>query len=177
MEVRLLPRPPPRAWPNWQRLPAQTRHGRSSNLRARTAPMLERTSARFLNERPRVRIPPGLQSGPKQLGYLETNPDAFTRPPYARVSQPAEDAGSDPVCCRCKSCPWHERHEPNVFGYHYQWGGRGFDSRRARARSSVGERQTPSAKTMFVTLRRGGRRNGALLCIQRVAGSTPALST
>ena len=30
---------------------------------------------------------------------------------------------------------------------------------------------------MFVTLHRGGRRNGALLCIQRVAGSTPALST
>lgn len=26
----------------------------------------------------------------------------------ARVSQPAEDAGSDPVCCRCKSCPWHD---------------------------------------------------------------------
>ena len=104
--------------------------------------MLERTSARFLNERPRVRIPPGLQSGPKQLGYLETNPDAFTRPPFfARVSQPAEDAGSDPVCCRCKSCPWHERHEPNVFGYQYEWGGRGFESRRAKARSSVGERQ------------------------------------
>jgi hypothetical protein len=26
---------------------------------------------------------------------------------HARVSQPAEDAGPEPVCCRCKSCPWH----------------------------------------------------------------------
>src|SRR3982751_6648352 len=28
---------------------------------------------------------------------------------YARVSQSAEDAGPDPVCCRCKSCPWYRR--------------------------------------------------------------------
>jgi hypothetical protein len=26
---------------------------------------------------------------------------------HARVSQPAEDAGPEPVCCRCKSCPWY----------------------------------------------------------------------
>ena len=28
---------------------------------------------------------------------------------HARVSQSEEDAGSDPVSCRCKSCPWYRR--------------------------------------------------------------------
>jgi len=63
-----------------------------------------------------------------------------------------------------------------VFGYQNKWGGRGFESRRAKARSSVGERQCRARKPCSCRFR-GGRRNGALLCIQRVAGSTPALST
>jgi hypothetical protein len=49
-----------------------------------------------------------------------------------------------------------------------QWGGRGFESRRAKARSSVEEHQSPSAKTMFVTLRNTG------VLRRRRVGSEPA---
>ena len=53
---------------------------------------------------------------------------------HARVSQPAEDTGSDPVCCRCKSCPWHRRRHGRVAQRQCSRtisGRRGFDSPRA----------------------------------------------
>ena len=104
--------------------------------------------------------------------------ESVSRDPHARLAQLAEATCSNQVCSEFESPGAHETsREPTVFGYPLLTGRCGFESRRAKARSSTAEHHMPSTPHCSRAFLWGGRRDGALPCKQRVAGLTPALST